>query len=101
MKGRRIAYLGTLFLGAVLALSAALSVAPSMTVGAQRNSSGHPTPECQACAQACEVQFEDCKATNGESKSAFGKCAEQLEKCGAECRKPGGPCNPQTQPPSR
>jgi hypothetical protein len=99
--GKRFAYFTTVFLGVVLAVLMELAVAPSVTIGAQRNSGGHPTPECQACAQACETQFEECKATNGEEKSAFGKCAEKLEQCGAACRRPGGACNPQTQPPSR
>lgn len=84
-------YFSAAFLAAFLAVAVQTSL-----VSAQQSSGGHPSPECQACAQACETEFENCKAVNGTSKSAFGKCARDLEQCGARCRKPGGPCNPQT-----
>ena len=82
-------YFSAAFLAAFLAVTLQTSLA-----SAQQSNSGHPSPECEACAQACRDEFDLCKLTNGTSKSAFGKCAEALEKCGAECRKPGGACNP-------
>ena len=93
---RKLAYLSTSFLAAVLAVILHFSFAT-----AQQPSGGHPTPECEACAQACRDEFEACKQTNGTSKSAFGQCARELEQCAAACRKPGGACNPQTEPGSR
>ena len=79
------------FLG--FALAVILAVVTHFTfVSAQKNSGGHPTPECEACAQACRVEFEACKAAG----RPFGVCAREQQKCGAECRKPGGACNPQT-----
>ncbi|HEX8503202.1 MAG TPA: hypothetical protein VF659_21640 [Pyrinomonadaceae bacterium] len=78
------------FLAAFLAVTAQFTL-----VSAQQSSGGHPTPECEACAQACRDAFELCKLENGTSKSAFGKCAREQQQCGADCRKPGGACNPQ------
>ena len=88
---KTIGYFSAAFLAAFLAVTMQFSF-----VSAQQPSGGHPTPECEACAQACRDEFELCKLTNGTSKSAFGKCAAALEKCGAACRRPGGACNPQT-----
>jgi hypothetical protein len=86
---RRLAYFSTSLLAVVLAVVVQFSFA-----SAQRDNSGHPTPECVQCAQDCQIAFEACKATNGTSKSAFGQCARALEQCGADCRKPGGACHP-------
>ncbi len=86
MRGR-IGYLSAAVFAVVLAAGAQFS-------SAQRPSSGHPSPECQACANACVEQFNACKA-NGEEKSEFGKCAEAEEKCAAECRRTV--CHPSSQ----
>jgi len=85
-----LGYFSAAFLAAFLAVTAQFSL-----VSAQQSNGGHPTPECEACAQACRDAFELCKLTNGTSKSAFGKCASEQQKCGADCRRPGGACNPQ------
>jgi hypothetical protein len=85
-----LGYFSAAFLAAFLAVTAQFTL-----VSAQQSNGGHPTPECEACAQACRDAFELCKLTNGTSKSAFGKCARDLEQCAAACRKPGGACNPQ------
>lgn len=87
MRGR-VGYLSAAVFAVVVALGMQFSFA-----SAQQPSSGHPTPECQACATACELAFEACKA-NGEEKSKFGKCARDLEQCAADCRQPGGACHP-------
>jgi hypothetical protein len=84
---RRVGYLSALVLAAALAVITQFSFAT-----AQRPSGGHPTPECEACAQACRVEFEACKA----SGRPFGQCASEQQQCGAACRRPGGACNPQT-----
>ena len=89
---RILGYFSAAFLAAFLALTAQFTL-----VSAQQPSGGHPTPECEACAQACRDEFEACKLANGTAKSAFGKCARDLEQCGAACRRPGGACNPQTE----
>jgi hypothetical protein len=86
-----LGYFSAAFLAAFLAVTAQFTL-----VSAQQSNGGHPTPECEACAQACRDAFELCKLNNGTSKSAFGHCARDLEQCGAACRKPGGACNPQT-----
>ena len=85
--GRRVGYLSAFVLAAALAVAASFSFAT-----AQRPSGGHPTPECVACAEACRMEFEACKAAG----RPFGECAREQQKCGADCRKPGGACNPQT-----
>jgi len=82
-------YFSAAFLAAFLAVTVQTSLA-----SAQQSNGGHPSPECEACAQACRDEFEQCKLINGTSKSAFGQCARELEQCGARCRKPGGACNP-------
>ncbi len=87
MRGR-IGYLSAAIFAVVLAAGMQFSFASG-----QQPSSGHPSEECQLCAQDCEIQFNLCKA-GGEEKSKFGKCAEALEKCAADCRKPGGACHP-------
>lgn len=84
---RRLAYISSFALAAALSVMLQFSFAT-----AQRPSGGHPTPECEACAQACRVEFEACKAAG----RPFGECAREQQKCGADCRKPGGACNPQT-----
>lgn len=86
-----LGYFSAAFLAAFLGLTAQFTL-----VSAQQSNGGHPTPECEACAQACRDEFENCKLVNGTSKSAFGMCARELEQCGAACRRPGGACNPQT-----
>ena len=86
-----LGYFSAAFLAAFLALTAQFSL-----VSAQQSSGGHPTPECVACAQACETAFEACKVERADQKNGFGTCARDLEQCGASCRKPGGACNPQT-----
>ncbi len=83
----------TALLAAVFAVILPFS-APTGT--AQQSSGGHPTPECEQCAQDCRDAFELCKLQNGTSKSAFGQCAREQQQCGAACRRPGGACNPQT-----
>ncbi len=88
---KTLGYFSAAFLAAFLVLTAQFSLA-----SAQKSNGGHPTPACEACAEACRIEFEDCKRLNGTSKSAFGQCARQLEQCGAACRRPDGACNPQT-----
>lgn len=85
--GRKASYFFGLALAAILAVATHFSFA-----AAQRPSGGHPTPECEECAQACRVEFEACKAAG----RPFGQCAREQQQCGAACRRPGGACNPQT-----
>jgi hypothetical protein len=86
-----LGYFSAAFLAAFLALTAQFSL-----VSAQQSSGGHPTPECEACAQACRDAFDACKLERAGQKNGFGTCARDLEQCGAACRRPGGACNPQT-----
>ena len=85
---RKVSYLVAFVFAVVLAVILQLSLAT-----AQRPSGGHPTPECQACAQACRDAFEVCKAEG----RPFGECAREQQQCGAACRRPGGACHPQTE----
>lgn len=86
---RILGYFSAAFLAAFLAVTMQSSLA-----SAQQSNGGHPSPECEACAQACRDAFEACKVERAGQKNGFGTCARDLEQCGAACRKPGGACNP-------